>query len=101
MKEKKQHLFSHIDKFWFWTGLFFTAFCLVIYYRSDWPWLKTIIFYYLFLGFIFSVVERITRNFGRGWRDNNGKLFINPHSGICSFALAQIIVLIIFFLTIK
>lgn len=101
MKKTKKHFLSHLDKFWFWTGLYFTIFCLIIYSSIDWPWLKTIIFYYLFLGFVFSVVELITRNLGRGWRDKNNKLIINPHSGICSFALAQITVIATFFLITK
>lgn len=97
----KKHFLSHLDKFWFWTGFIFTTFCLIIYFISPWWWLKATIVYYLSLGFIYSIIELITRNLGRGWRDHNGKLYVNPHSGICSFALAQIIVLLIYFFIIK
>lgn len=100
MIQTKKHFLSHLDKFWFYTGFIFTVFCLVIYFISPWWWLKAVSVYYLSLGFIYSVIELIISNFGRGWRDSNGNLYTNPHSGICSFALAQIIVLLIYFLII-
>lgn len=101
MMQTKKHFLSHLDKFWFWTGFLFTTFCLILYFLTSWSWLKAAIVYYLSLGFIYSVIELIISNFGRGWRDSAGKLYTNPHSGICSFALAQITVLLIYFFIFK
>ncbi len=97
MRATKKNFLSHLDKFWFLTGFFFTSFCLVVYFITTWSWLRAAIVYYLSLGFIYSIAEIMISNFGRGWRDSSGNLYTNPHSGICSFALAQIIVLLIYF----